>query len=234
MKNKMIQSIAAATILATVITAAGCKKYTEVEAVSQYSVPQAFSDVSNALTAVVGVYDELQGDNGYGIRISMYYPYDTDEGIVSGGIDNGRRGIGRYQLLLTNAELSNPFRQLYRGLEKANLCIEQIPQMSQYSTGSASDQAILKRLHGEALVLRAQYLYQLMLNWGDVPAPMVPAYKLQDLFIPKSDRDSVYDQLLADLQTAKGLLPWRTDAGTRSERITKGVAMALRARMALS
>ena len=233
MKNKMIQSIAAVSILATVITAAGCKKYTEVEAVSQYSVPQAFSDVSNALTAVVGVYDELQGDNGYGIRISMYYPYDTDEGIVSGGIDNGRRGIGRYQLLLTNAELSNPFRQLYRGLEKANLCIEQIPLMTQYSSGSASDQAILKRLHGEALVLRAQYLYQLILNWGDVPAPMVPAYKLADLFIPKSDRDSVYDQLLSDLQTAKGLLPWRTDAGARSERITKGVAMALRARLAL-
>jgi starch-binding outer membrane protein, SusD/RagB family len=233
MKNKMIQSIAAATILATVITAAGCKKYTEVEAVSQYSVPQAFSDVSNALTAVVGVYDELQGDNGYGIRISMYYPYDTDEGIASGGIDNGRRGIGRYQLLLTNAELSNPFRQLYRGLEKANLCIEQIPLMTQYSSGSASDQAILKRLHGEALVLRAQYLFQLMLNWGDVPAPMVPAYKQTDLFIPKSDRDSVYDKLLTDLQTAKGLLPWRTDAGARSERITKGVAMALRARLAL-
>ena len=233
MKNKMIQSIAAATILATVITAAGCKKYTEVDAVSQYSVPQAFSDVSNALTAVVGVYDELQGDNGYGIRISMYYPYDTDEGIASGGIDNGRRGIGRYQLLLTNAELSNPFRQLYRGLEKANLCIEQIPLMTQYSSGSASDQAILKRLHGEALVLRAQYLFQLMLNWGDVPAPMVPAYKQTDLFIPKSDRDSVYDKLLTDLQTAKGLLPWRTDAGARSERITKGVAMALRARLAL-
>ncbi|MDZ7936042.1 MAG: hypothetical protein U5M51_13965 [Emticicia sp.] len=41
--------------------------------------------------------------------------------IVSGNIDNGRRGIGRYQLLLTNAELRNPFLQLYRGIEKANL-----------------------------------------------------------------------------------------------------------------
>ena len=85
------------------------------------------------LHAVIGVYDELQGDNGYGIRISMYYPYDSDEGIVSGNIDNGRRGVGRYQLLLTNAELANPFRQLYRGVEKANLCIEQIPLMPQYT-----------------------------------------------------------------------------------------------------
>lgn len=233
MKNKMFQSFTAVITLATWVTLGGCKKYTEVEPVSQYSIPQAFSDVSNAFTAVVGVYDELQGDNGYGIRISMYYPYDTDEGIVSGGIDNGRRGIGRYQLLLTNAELANPFRQLYRGVEKANLCIEQIPLMPQYSGGSATDQAILKRLHGEALVLRAQFLFQLMLNWGDVPAPMIPAYKQTELFIPKSNRDSVYDKLLADLELAKGLLPWRTDAGPRNERITKGVAMALRARMAL-
>jgi hypothetical protein len=232
MKIKFYQSIAAVSLVA-VLTTVGCKKYTEVEPVSQYSIPQAFSDVSNATNALIGVYDELQGDNGYGIRISMYYPYDSDEGIVSGNIDNGRRGVGRYQLLLTNSEIANPFRQLYRGVEKANLCIEQIPLMPQYTSGSAADQALLKRLHGEALVLRAQYLFQLMLNWGDVPAPMIPAYKQPDLFIPPTDRDSTYDKLIADLAVARDLLPWRTDAGPRNERITKGVAKALRAKMAL-
>jgi hypothetical protein len=121
MKNKFYQSVAVVFIMAAIVSTVGCKKYTEVEPVSQYSVAQAFSDVSNAYSAVIGVYDELQGDNGYGIRVSMYYPYDSDEGIVSGNIDNGRRGVGRYQLLLTNAELTNPFRQLYRGVEKANL-----------------------------------------------------------------------------------------------------------------
>jgi starch-binding outer membrane protein, SusD/RagB family len=233
MKNKFIQSIAGSIMLIALFTTAGCKKYTEVEPVSQYSVEQAFSDLSNATTALVGVYDELQGDNGYGIRISMYYPYDTDEGIVSGNIDNGRRGVGRYQLLLTNSEISNPFRQLYRGVEKANLCIEQIPLMPQYTSGTATEQAALKRLHGEALTLRAQFLFQLMLNWGDVPAPMIPAYKQTALFIPKSNRDSVYDILIADLAVARDLLPWRTDAGPRNEKITKGVAKALRARIAM-
>ncbi|MBL7722764.1 MAG: RagB/SusD family nutrient uptake outer membrane protein [Chitinophagaceae bacterium] len=233
MKNKIYQSLTGVIMLMVLFTTVGCKKYTEVEPVSQYSVEQAFSDVSNATTALVGVYDELQGDNGYGIRISMYYPYDSDEGIVSGNIDNGRRGIGRYQLLLTNSEIANPFRQLYRGVEKANLCIEQIPLMSQYTSGSATDQAALKRLLGEALTLRAQFLFQLMLNWGDVPAPMVPAYKQPNLFIPKSNRDSVYEVLIADLAVAANLLPWRTDAGPRNERITKAVAKALRARMAL-
>jgi starch-binding outer membrane protein, SusD/RagB family len=233
MKYKFNQSVIVALIALTVISMVGCKKYTEVEPVSQYSIPQTFSDVSNAFSALVGVYDELQGDNGYGIRISMYYPYDSDEGIVSGNIDNGRRGVGRYQLLLTNSEIANPFRQLYRGVEKANLCIEQIPAMPQYINGTDVEKKELKRLYGEALTLRAQFLYELIRNWGDVPAPMVPAYKQPSLFVPQANRDSTYDKLLADLATASDLLPWRTEV-PRNERITKGVAKALRARIALA
>lgn len=221
-------------LVCSILILQSCKKYTEVSPVSQYSIPDVFSDPSNAFNAIVGVYDELQGDNGYGIRISMYYPYDTDEAIASGNIDNGRRGVGRYQLLLTNSEISNPFRQLYRGIEKANLCIEQIPQMRQYTSGTDIEKKELRRLHGEALTLRAQFYMELIRNWGDVPAPMVPAYKQNDLFIPQANRDSTYDLLLADLTAAKELLPWRTEAGPRNERITKAVAMALKSRIALA
>lgn len=218
--------------LITLLTMSGCKKWTDVESGSNYSIPEVFSDVSNATSAVIGVYDELQGDNGYGIRISMYYPYDSDEGIVSGNIDNGRRGVGRYQLLLTNAEISNPFRQLYRGIEKANLCIEQIPLMQMYTSGTDAEKKELRRLYGEVLTLRAQFYHELIRNWGDVPAPMIPSYKQNNLFINQVDRDSTYDKIIADLATAKELLPWRTEV-VRNERITKGAAMALRARIAL-
>mgnify|MGYP000987364071 FL=1 len=108
----------------TMLMVSGCKEYLDVKPKSQISISDAFANVANATNAVIGVYDELMGDNGYGIRINMYYPYDSDEMIVSGNIDNGRRGIGRYQLLLTNAELRNPFLLLFRCIEKANLCIE--------------------------------------------------------------------------------------------------------------
>jgi len=89
-------------------------------------------------------------------------------------------------------------------------------------------------LHGEALTLRAQFYMELIRNWGDVPAPMIPAYKQPELFIPQANRDSTYDILLADLAAAKNLLPWRTEAGPRNERVTKAAAMALRARIALA
>jgi hypothetical protein len=53
------------------------------------------------------------------------------------------------------------------------------------------------------------------------------------LFIPSTNRDSTYDKLIADLAIAKDLVPWRTDAGPRNERITKGAIKALRAKLAL-
>ncbi|MEI6946988.1 RagB/SusD family nutrient uptake outer membrane protein [Paraflavisolibacter sp. H34] len=211
---------------------AGCKKYMEVTPVSEIGFNETFGSVASAFSTVIGVYDELQGDNGYGIRINLYYPYDSDEGMVSGDIDNGRRGIGRYQLQLSNTEVANPFRQLYRGLEKANLAIEQIPKMALYTTGTETEKAELRRLHGEALTLRAQFMYELIRNWGDVPASFSPSYANTDLFTPRSNRDSTYDRLIADLAVAKDLVPWRTEVA-RNERITKGAVKALRAKLAL-
>ncbi len=225
-------SILAISISLVVLVISGCKDYLEVQPKSQISIANAFSNVANATNSIIGVYDELMGDNGYGIRINMYYPYDSDEMIVSGNLDNGRRGIGRYQLLLTNAELRNPFLQLYRGIEKANLCVEQIPLMNLYTNGSDADKKELRRLHGEALTLRAQFMFELIRNWGDVPAPFIPAYKQTDLFIPQANRDETYNKLIEDLKIATDLVPWRTEV-TRNERLTKGAVKALRAKLAM-
>lgn len=234
MKNKIYQAFTATAVLLAMIAAGGCKKFTDLQPVSEYSVEQTFSSVTNAFAALMGAYGELQGDNGYGSRISLYWQNDTDEAVVTGNIDNNQRGIGRYQMLTSNPQITNPFNQLYEGIEKANLCIEQIPQMKQYTSGTADEQTQLKRMYGEALTLRAQYYHELIRNFGDVPATFIPAYKLKDLFIPQADRDSTYDKLLADLETAITLLPWRTDAGSYNERITKGAAKGLRARIALA
>src|SRR4051812_29861334 len=226
MKSPFLNKIKLVSASILVLATVGCKKYLTVEPVSQIGISEAFSNVGNAFNSVVGVYDELQGDNGYGIRINLYYPFDSDEGMTSGGLDNGRRGIGRYQLLLSNSELRNPFLQLYRGVEKANLCIEQIPNMDQYNTGNDADKKELRRLYGEALTLRAQFFYELVRNWGDVPAPFTPSYTHSDLFVPSTNRDSTYDHLINDLAIAKELVPWRTEV-QRNERITKGAVKAL-------
>ena len=225
--------IGALSIGVLLLTTQSCRKYIEAQAVTELSITESFSTVDNAFKSLIGVYDELQGDNGYGIRISLYYPFDSDEGLVTGGIDNGRRGIGRYELQTTNTELRNPFVQLYRGVEKANLAIEQIPLSVQFTSGTDAQKTLMRRMYGEALTLRAQFYYELIRNWGDVPAPMVPSYRQTNLFAQRANRDSTYNLLLADLALAKTLVPWRTEVGVRDERITKGAVMALRAKIAM-
>ena len=223
---------------AVLVLAAACKKYLEPAPVSSFSPDYVFSNVPNAQKALLGVYQDLAGDNGYGIRISMYFPYDNDEmiGIHQIG-DNDRGDIAHYNANAGNGQLNSPWSQLYQGIERANICINYIPKMDMYTSGTAQQIGELKRLYGEALTLRAQYYLELVRDWGDVPAQWVPSAMMDNVFQPKTDRDTIYNHLLNDLLTAEGLVPWRTEIAAlgdpADERITKGAVKGMRARIAL-
>lgn len=211
-----------------------CRDFLDVEPVALNTAAYTFSTLDGATAAVIGAYDPLSGDQGYGTRLSMYFPYDTDEMIGSSGAPDGaRRSIARYSTLATNTDITNPWNQLYQGVERANICIQQIPQMTLYTSGTATDTSTLHRLHGEALTLRAQYYFELIRNWGDVPAQFTPSTPEQNFNLPNADRNETLTKLLDDLLLAEKLLPWRSRAGATGERITKGAAKALRARLAL-
>ena len=215
-----------------------CKKYLDLKPISSFGPETVFGTVANAQKAVLGVYQEMTGDQGYGIRVSMYFPYDNDVMMGAGGHgDNDRRDIGRYNLTAGNAQLAKPFNQMYAGIERANQSIKYIPQMDLYANGTAGQQAELRRLYGEALTLRAQYYFELVRNWGDVPAQWEPSADQPDLFLPKTDRDSIYDHILNDLKTAEDLVPWRSGIAAlgdpADERITKAAVKGVRAKIAL-
>lgn len=222
-------------VVAGMMIGQSCKKYLEVDPSSSFAPDFAFSNVENAKKAVFGAYADLGGDNGYGIRLSMYYPYDEDCMMGQGGTpypDGERRDIAHYNLNPSNSQLALPFNQLYNGIERSNLCIYFIPKMALYNAGNASEVTELKRLHGEALTLRALYYLELIRNWGDVPEQFIPSFLETNLYKGKTDRDSIYNVLLDDLKIAEDLVPWRT-AVARDERITQGAVRALRARIAL-
>lgn len=228
------KATAAMLLAGTAGLATACKDYLDIEPTALATTEATFSTVSGATSAVLGAYDPLSGDNTYGTRLSMYYPYDTDELIGSSGtFDTGRRGIARYKAFASNTEIINPWNNLYQGVERANVCIKFIPQMALYTGGTSADTATLHRLYGEALTLRAQYYYELIRNWGDVPAQFTPSSYDQNFNLPNGDRNQTLKTLIDDLATAEKLVPYRSGAGVINERITKGAVKALRARIAL-
>lgn len=236
MRTKFFKNSITALLIGAVVVLgfSSCKKYLDVKPLSSATTDYAFSTVDNATKAVLGAYASMTGDNGYGIRLNMYYPYDTDEMMGQQGQigDGERRDIAHYNATPANTQLYNPYSQLYQGIERANICIYNIPLMTLYTSGTETQKKELQRLYGEALTLRAQFYFELIKNWGDVVEQRQPSALETNLFKKKTDRDTIYEHLLNDLATAETIVPWRSQV-TLDERITQGAVRGLRARIAL-
>ncbi|HPH33651.1 MAG TPA: RagB/SusD family nutrient uptake outer membrane protein, partial [Chitinophagaceae bacterium] len=222
------------------LLAGSCKKFLDQKPITEVTAPLVFKDVNSTYQALASVYSRLVGDAVYGIRVSLYYPLDNDEMQgPTGSSDNDRRDIARYAATPGNAQLTNPFNQLFQGIEFANICIANIPQMDIYTNGTEQEKKKLQRMYGEALTLRAQFYFEAIRNWGDLPAHFLPAATQSgsDPFPARVSMDTLYNRLIADLDMAEGLVPWRNEitgiGDPLDERITKGTVKGLRARLAL-
>lgn len=213
-----------------------CKKVLDYDSDSNSSTTVVFNSLNSTNTAVVAVYNRLIGDNGYGSRISTLFGVSADDFRTSGSYGAAdRRGLSMYGASPNNTDLINPFAQLYSGIERANLCVKFIPESQLYTNGTATEQATMRRYLGEALALRAQFYYELIRNWGDVPQRFKSAAYEDSLYPPNANRDETYDIIIEDLKTAAELVPWRTEIPEYgSYRFTKGAIKALRARIALA
>lgn len=236
--NRKYFSLILILIAATVMFS--CKKFLNQTPITEVGADQVFKDVASTYKAIAGVYSRLVGDQGYGIRVSLYYPVDDDamQGPTGAG-DNDRRDLARYSATSGNAQINSPFNQMFQGIEYANQCIYNIPQMDMYNNGTDQQKKQLKRMLGEALTLRAQFYLEAIRNWGDLPAHWLPA-AVQAVSNPlpfRTNRDSLYEHLLDDLKTAEDLVPWKNDLAAIGdpidERITKASVKGLRARIAL-
>ncbi|RNA61534.1 RagB/SusD family nutrient uptake outer membrane protein [Chryseobacterium nematophagum] len=212
-----------------------CSDYLEVENLSNTAEKQQFDSAADTFSALVGVYNSAMGDNTYGQRMNLILTQAGDDLRTSGDYNaNDRRGISCFGAVPTNTELLRPFLDTYAGIERANLVIKNIPLSPVYQTGSETDKRLMDRYLGEALTLRAQFYYDLVKNWGDVPFQEIPSADLTSVYLPKTDRDVIYDKILDDLAKAATLVPWRSEGGTTAQRISKAAVKGLRARIALA
>jgi len=238
MKSNIVKLFITSASIASVLGLTSCKKYLQQDPITTFGTDYAFGSVADANNSVIGVYQDLTGDFGFGDRLSIHMPYDDDNMTTSAAANELNRGIVEHFNMTppyTATLISVPWNMLYYGIERANICIMNIPQMDLYKNGSASDKASLQKLYGEALTLRALYYSELIKYWGDVPGNFVPTAYLENKFGARTDRMVVYKQILEDLRLAISLLPWRKDAAAPydPDRITKGAAKAIRAKVAL-
>ena len=240
MNLKFVNKLMTLTATMLMLGLGGCKKFLDQQPITAVGPEFVFSDVETTRAALLGVYKQLAGDDGYGLKNSLYFGVGEDltQG-PTGAADAGRRDFPLYATTASNGQMTGPYNQLFRGIQYANECIVNIPKMNMYNNGSEQQKAQLRRMYGEALTLRAQFYFEAIRNWGDLPSHFEAAEVLAttDPFPTRTDRDVLYDRLLEDLKTAAGLVPWRNEVASIGdpvdERITKGTVKGLRARIAL-
>src|SRR5665647_3988037 len=107
MKTKYFNKLTIVTTVLVMLILGSCKKYLDQQPITDVGPGVVFKDGPNALQALAGVYSRLIGDQGFGIRLSLYYTVDNDEtqGPTGNG-DNYRRDIARYTATSGNSQLT--------------------------------------------------------------------------------------------------------------------------------
>ncbi|HTN38121.1 MAG TPA: RagB/SusD family nutrient uptake outer membrane protein [Arachidicoccus sp.] len=95
-----------------------------------------------------------------------------------------------------------------------------------------SNENVYNQVEGQALFLRAFFYHYLINLYGDVPFVTKSISLEEGKSLTRAPRAEIATQLLADLKTAADKLPLQWTGGDLG-RITKGAALALRARIAL-
>ncbi len=211
------------------VSGSSCDNYLETHSNSIFTEETAFINLDFATKAVFGVYADLTSTSSYDLSM-IYFKADNDIEFILGGNDNSRRSVAHYSADDGNSILGSTWNLVFRTIERANICIEELPR-SPIWEGEYANEA--RRLYGEAVTLRALCYYDLISLWGDVPFLIKSTQAGDNFYLPKTDRDEIYEYLIQELKDIEDYVPWMRETHT-TERINKAFVKGLRARMALA
>ncbi len=218
---------------------AACDDFLEQTSPSEQTATTVFNSVTYTQQALNKVYSGLTLDHTYGCRIPLNLSLNSDIELIDGldasaVIAVSERGAGNYNASPTWTKLDDNWKNMFAMIENANIVIEGIEGSSLMATEGSTRNTML-RYKGEALGLRAMLYADLVKLYGDVPGKFeTTAVDGSNLDMGKTDRDEIYERLLADLDEAIECLPWAGENNYSTEHITKGFAHGLYARIALA
>lgn len=200
-----------------------CKKFLNTVPTDTLTKNDYYNSESKLSTALAGVYQPLSSSALYGDCLFNQFA-TTDESFYS---RSGQLvGVQVYDFDYTNSDVNAFWQQLYMGIERANLLIENI---NLATMNEAKRNAIL----GEALFLRGYYYYLLVSNFGDVPLKIKPTPSPMDIQIPRTPKEQLYEQILQDMKDAESKVLKISDIGY-SGRISKTAVQGVLARVCLT
>jgi hypothetical protein len=203
------------------ITLCSCKKLLDLQP-TDVTTTQTFyqnqAQVENALNAVYAPMKNI--DMG-----EYYVEFDnapTDEGYFYNAAQDGP---ATFQNFSTNQYTTGFWTASYTAINYANTLLDNI------DNAVGLDPTYKKRAIGQALFLRAHYLFNLVRLYGDIPMPLT---SLPDYHISRTPVKEVYNQIISDMVKAEGMLTGYTSTSLGyAERVTQDAVQGILARVCL-
>ncbi len=213
MKLKYIKTALVGIIL---LQASACTDILDKDPISSFSASEFYKTTADAQAGIYGIYDAAQSV----FRLNFCYWGE-------GRADNVQTAQSGESLVLSSNNLTNTaasadWTALYTMVSRANYAIAFIPNVYE------PDDITGKQLLGQAHALRALAYFYLVRVWGDVPFITEPYTSVdQDIFIGKTDKEIVLDQVEEDLIYAAANCVDKYNSNNDRIMFTRGAANGL-------
>lgn len=209
-------------VLLLLLVVASCKKL-DLVPTDRFTDATYWTSSDKAATVLNTAYGQMFG------AATFFYNEGLSDNAYSGRGD--QQGVTSIASGLADASLprfKDEWNGRYQCIKTCNILLENIDRVPGF------DEALKNRMKSEARVIRAYQYFQLYTWYGDVPLFDKDISVTESQTIARTPRRQVVDFVLKELDEAATTLPLNTQyaAGDRG-RITKGAALALKARALL-
>lgn len=201
--KKLIYSLSFIAVLMS-----GCNSKLDLDPVGSVAQDGFYKTAGDANAAIVACYNSILAYHT-GNNNSNVTGMDMWGDIQSSDAEPHPDGVAwnqiyQYTLQPNNGELGNQWFQIYEGIYRANQAMEKIP-------GIEMDEVLKTRLLKEAHFLRGWWMLRLAKMYGDAPL-VTKTLGIDELLVPKSPRQDIFDQVEKDLKEAQTLPDTYDDA----------------------
>lgn len=202
---------------------ASCETDLDLRPKMQISTEEAFSNRENVQAALTGCYDALQLQHYYGRNLVIVGDLASDNSIAN-GTKVEYYDVDKNSFLANNILVEGIWADIYVAINRVNFMLFKLRDV----TFLTEDE--MKGYKGELHFLRALHYYNLVRLYGGVPLKLLPTLNdSHENSLPRSSADDVYNQIIADLESARLNI-----SNTLSERATVEAATALLASITLT
>ena len=207
------------------------------EPVSNQVTTQFYTDQSEAISAVNGVYSALLfgGDDQtlYNRGIQVATEISTDDYIAGPrAINTNVRALAALSHDAANDRMEAIWEDSYKLINAANIVIDKVPLIA----SDKISESIRQRSINEAKFLRALAYFNLVRWFKYIPLVLHETTSLSEdkLYVEQADEDDVYAQIIQDLKDAENLPEPTAYANEDVGRATSGAAKSLLAKVYLT